>query len=452
MPSKTDHLQLHGGKWRAVMAIPKNVRAAFGGKRYFIKPLGTPDLDEAHRLKGAWLTKWRTEVARERRADNGGLGPAQRLGRHFVNGSDSEAEEVFATAVKRADEVEAAEGVQAGDRFFKLATGQIALLGEHVESWIADNGCTGRTAMQHRQAFDVLSEWCREHQIDPTLQSITKRVALRFRDEQLKPRLAAKTVNRYLSSYRTHWSWLLERDEVHIDTNPWLRTHQKVKRQRNAGADRDEGKRPFRDAEVRTLLSTDPSSHGMRGIAEALPDLMRVAALAGARIDAICLLQVRDCEKGIFRFQPQKREEGPREVPIHSGLKQIVARRMKGKRPEDFLFHELPEQTHPAIPRSSPAVKAFTRLRRKLGIDERPNSKRQSNVDFHSWRRWFILKAREALERGTKGFTAWTIADVVGHDPEEQPLPMTMGRYPGRAGLAARRACIEAVKLPRGLL
>jgi integrase len=162
---------------------------------------------------------------------------------------------------------------------------------------------------------------------------------------------------------------------------------------------------------------------------------MRIAALTGARIDAICNLQVRDCQKGMFRFQPQKHEpDGMREVPIHSALRAIVSRRLKGKSPTDYLRHELADRTDAAIPRSSPAVKAFGRFRRKLGIDERPNDKRQSNVDFHSWRRWFIWKAREALENGAKGFTAWTVADVVGHDPEEQPLPMTMGRYPGRAG------------------
>lgn len=186
----------------------------------------------------------------------------------------------------------------------------------------------------------------------------------------------------------------------------------------------------------------------MRGIAEALPDLVRLAALTGARIDAICQLQVRDCKNGTFRFQPQKREPDAREVPVHLSLKVLVARRTKGKEPGAFLIHELPEQKHPASSRSAPAVKSFTRLRRKVGIDERPNDKHQSNVDFHSWRRWFIRKAVEALAAGVTEFTAWTIADAVGHDPEEPPLPMTMGRYLGRAGLEARRVCVEAVKLP----
>lgn len=47
--------------------------------------------------------------------------------------------------------------------------------------------------------------------------------------------------------------------------------------------------------------------------------------------------------------------------------------------------------------------------------------------------------------------TAWTIADVVGHSNEDGPLPMTMGRYPGKASLDAMKACVEAVNLPASI-
>ena len=91
-----------------------------------------------------------------------------------------------------------------------------------------------------------------------------------------------------------------------------------------------------------------------------------------------------------------------------------------------------------------------------MGVDERATlAQRQSNVDFHSWRRWFVRKAVEGLERGERGYTAWTIANVVGHKAEDGklegvslPLGMTMGRYAGGASLEAMRACVEAVTLP----
>ena len=99
--------------------------------------------------------------------------------------------------------------------------------------------------------------------------------------------------------------------------------------------------------------------------------------------------------------------------------------------------------------RSQKVSKNFTNYRRRLGIDERVDGARQSSVDFHSFRRWFIWKAREALNKGTASFTAWTIADVVGRSKEEMPLAMTMGRYPGDDTLDAKRACVESVRLPR---
>lgn len=44
--------------------------------------------------------------------------------------------------------------------------------------------------------------------------------------------------------------------------------------------------------------------------------------------------------------------------------------------------------------------------------------RRQSHIDFHSFRRWFVCKAVDALEKGAKGFTPWTIAEVIGHAVE----------------------------------
>ena len=86
-----------------------------------------------------------------------------------------------------------------------------------------------------------------------------------------------------------------------------------------------------------------------------------------------------------------------------------------GKEPSAFLFHELPDQKGDARGRGAPVSQAFTRTRRDLGVDEVIAGARQSRIDFHSFRRWFIRKGVEALERGATGFIAWTIADVVGH-------------------------------------
>src|SRR5690348_8524879 len=237
MPSKHDHLQMHGGTYRVRIGIPKDVRWAFGGKSFFIQSLGTADLNEANRLKGVYVTRFRTEINLAKRPGDPSLKDVRMLRRQWERGSDDEAADAFAEAVARADQLEAIDGVDVGDRFFKMATGQLSPLDEFLDEWIADRQFTGKTAAQHRQAFEVLGEWCKQQSVEPALQSINRRVALRFRDEHLKPRLSPKSVNRYLSSYRTHWKWLFEREQPGVTANPWAGTHQAVKRLRNNGGE-----------------------------------------------------------------------------------------------------------------------------------------------------------------------------------------------------------------------
>ena len=58
-----------------------------------------------------------------------------------------------------------------------------------------------------------------------------------------------------------------------------------------------------------------------------------------------------------------------------------------------------------AMERGQPTTKAFGRLRHRLGIDEREEGARRANVDLHGLRRWFISKARDAINAGAQGFT-----------------------------------------------
>ena len=130
-------------------------------------------------------------------------------------------------------------------------------------------------------------------------------------------------------------------------------------------------------------------------------------------------------------------------------LDHIVRRRVGDKGPDAFLFHELPTPAQDSpIERSQRISKAFTAFRRKLGVDDVPEGHRQSRIDFHSFRRWFVNRAAQALNYGATGFTQWTIAQVVGHEREQQPLGMTMGRYHGEDDFEALRACVASVSLP----
>jgi hypothetical protein len=69
-------------------------------------------------------------------------------------------------------------------------------------------------------------------------------------------------------------------------------------------------------------------------------------------------------------------------------------------------------------------------------------------VDWHTFRRAFAAKARDALNGGRQRLVSWTPPEVMGHSKGDGPLAMTMGVYAGREWLEGKAACIRAVKLP----
>jgi hypothetical protein len=80
----------------------------------------------------------------------------------------------------------------------------------------------------------------------------------------------------------------------------------------------------------------------------------------------------------------------------------------------------------------------------------RDRSSAQANVDLHSLRRWFIAKARDAINAGATGFTMYTVAEVVGHAKGELGLSMT-SKYAGRETMQAKAACVKAVRPPHAV-
>jgi integrase len=227
-----------------------------------------------------------------------------------------------------------------------------------------------------------------------------------------------------MSSLSAYWKWLKSRD--YVEENVWRGLSLPKEKPK-----RDEQERPFTDDEVKRLLAGEPHM-------PELGPIMRIGALTGARIDAIVSLRVKDCEGGVFRFKPQKREAAERLVPIHSALASVVEALTRGKAPADDLFPGIPEPPSGSQrERSMPAVKAFGRYRKTVGVDDTRPGKRRSLVNFHSFRRTFITKAEQA------GIPESTIAVVVGH---KRP-GMTFGTYSGGPTMEQLQACVEAVKL-----
>jgi site-specific recombinase XerD len=420
------HLQSHGRQWRVRLEIPARLRPQFGGKRFLTKAFAASSRSDARLLRDKILTGFKLRITQARDPDDPVLQRARMIRDDFLRGDDATAERAFIEAAKIAGGIEAAEGKEAGDNIFHIATGTVIPLREYLEEWLADKGFTGKTALQHRKTFAVLYDWLKATNINTTINAVTRRVAWRYIETHLKVTVrATKTLNRYLSAYRTHWDWLMQR--AHIESNPWAKTHRPEGRRRGDD-ERETRKRAFTDMQIATLLNGDAPN--------LLPDLMMIGALSGARIDAIASLKVRDCKNGAFIFKRQKKELRDRTIPIHSQLTRIVARRVDGKAPDEFLFHEMPIATA-TRPRSAAASQAFTRYRRKMKIGADVGD--QSPYDFHSFRRWFTTKAEQA------GQPPHVIDFVTGHKRPGE----TLGRYSEGPSMAQMKKCVEAVKLPQ---
>ncbi|NOJ48433.1 DUF6538 domain-containing protein [Bradyrhizobium archetypum] len=453
MATKADrrYLERHGEKWRVVVPVPRSLHHVLGTK--LKRSLNTDSLATANKLKWSVVQQLQQEISRQAtgKTDNAGksddLLTAEALAlRETLEQAttDQARQDVTDYISMRADEI-AGDPVETADSnsgarafeyeserepvagsFYRLATGSVTPLRTFVSQWQGQLARHPRVMKDDERALALLEAWCRDNRIDAAIEPITRKAAGRFiaklfDDGGRTPR----TINKYISSLSGYWRWLARRG--HVADNPWR--EQSLPKQKQNG---DGAARSFTDEEMIKLLSGKTHDY--------LHALMRIAALSGARIDAIASLKVADCQGGLFRFKPQKKEPGPRFVPIHSALVPLIKRRCSGKAADDDLFPELPvPPVGSERERSMPAVKLFGRYRKAVGVDDQVPGKRRSLVTFHSFRRWFITQAERA------GQPENIIAAVVGH----KRAGMTLGLYSAGPDREQFKRCVESVKIPR---
>lgn len=454
----TAHLErMNGGKWRVSVKVPDAARPVIGSAR-LKRSLGTDSLEEANRLKWPVVAEFQAKIAQALGRDPEGylegraLVYREQLARAAWEEDapgDLGYSEGELVDLEIAQEAEALAGPPIGvghdgmpihdpakaaqaRRFMEIARGKVTPLRGPEGDFRGQKGTNW--APKTWGKFDLimikLEAWLRGKRGGAAVEAVDRKAAGDFLAEtQRAMGWTAKTCNSYLSCLSTYWKWMEKRGL--IEGNPWDR--QRLETPRKA---KEEEERPFTREEMRRLLGGDPPGY--------LGDLIRLAALTGARLGALVQLRVKDCQGDVFLFQPQKREPGVRRVPIHPDLRAIVARRCEGKPGDAWLFPEVPPAVNPKVARGDKAGKAYRRYAEGLGVVDNVPGTRRDRINFHSFRRWFITEAQEALTAGASGYTETTISEVVGHKVEG----MTMGTYKGAASDAQRRACVEAVRLP----
>ncbi len=460
----TRHLEKHGRQYRAKLDVPRKLREVVG-KAALKKSLGTDSLAEAQRLRWpalADLRKQLHEITRKAKAAPYDPITAAALEDRTTRGilvdiilREDRPEDVEALALfdrelfdLKAERIQSDHSPAKAREYRGIVRGERTPLVAHVDQWMADvGGLAKRTRKHYRDSVYQLAAFAAEEGLPQTIEAFDRRAAGDFISRRFIDRQGAdRTAKKFVSALSAYWRWLDAKGKIaRASDNPWRGQVMPTKDTRGTSLrdDSDDGAtggnepRPFTDDEVSRLLNPGKPDDPV------LMEFIRIAALSGMRIDEIGRIRVRDVDLlGLSIHLPRaKTKAGIRHVPIHSDNANIIARRIIGKAPSEWLFPELPEYPPESLSeRSMVVTKRFVTYRRSISVDDRAEGQKRSRIDFHSFRRWFVTKAEQA------GIAIEIIEAVVGHKRKG----MTAGRYSGGPSLEQRRACVEAVKLPQG--
>ncbi|TPN83806.1 integrase [Mesorhizobium sp. CU2] len=436
-------LELHGNRWRVVVNVPRDLQSTIG-KTKLKQSLETDSLAEANRLKWTVVEALHAQISQLRSPETA-KAEALRLAalRRRIEDAGADPHAIDLEIINRAEELAGKPvGVDregqpvfephkedAAVQFADMAFGRRTPIDAHRKVYLDQLNVKSRTRADDERAMGYLLDWCKSESVPAFLETFGKREAVRFADAfRASQGRSPVTLNKYLTRLSIYWQWMENRHAVNADV--WAGRTYTVPRVLN-----EDKERPFTYDEMVKLLSGEASQQ--------MHDLMRIAALTGARIEAIVDLKMKDCQGGTFTFKPQKKEPGARDCPIHPDLKAIVERRVAGKSPDDDLFPEWPpvRKKDSMRERSFKASNHFTAYRRKVGVEETREGRRRSLVNFHSFRRWFITTAERA------GQPESTIQTVVG----QKRASIAFGVYSGGPSLEQLRECVEAVRLPEAI-
>jgi integrase len=464
MPIDKSYLRQHGNTWRVQVAVPKHLRPIIGTSVLFASTktdsLALANLRKhplIHTLKGR-IKAAEGELRKQGRGRPDPITTEALEWKAALAASDDGGpyDPVEAALSYRLDEIERTMGESQAGTLAAIARGQGTPISALVEDYLREKAFRPRQAHEYSRTIRGFEGWLREEaKLAGTVESVTRRVVADWRrDTLIRPGVHHKTANRAISSLSSFWRWLEMQGHVQGE-NPWRgmslakgkAASNPIGQPRSASSE----KRAFTDPELVALLSAEDVSPLLR-------DGMRCALLTACRIEELFNIRVGDLRLNepipYLDLKGSKTDAARRTIPIHPDLMELVTRRTAGKAAEAWLFDDLREVPDGSIvERSQPVSKTFTRLRRRLAatvpsLDQRVPGARQADCDWHTFRRTFAMKARDALNGGAMGFSQWTIGQVMGHAGSEMPLPMTMGVYAGKEGLEAKAACVRAVRLP----
>jgi hypothetical protein len=197
----TRYLELHRGKWRATVAVPRPLHTQLGTR--LKHPLNTTSLATANALKWAVVAELRTIIDKAARGNPKADQPtdeALTIAAHRARADAEEREGLDAASADRAEDMRgdpvATEAGEDGNpvyiydperekraaAFADMAMGRATPISHHHSAYLTHSHTKARTQGDSRRAIAFLTEWCGKVGAQATLEAITRKEALRFHD------------------------------------------------------------------------------------------------------------------------------------------------------------------------------------------------------------------------------------------------------------------------------
>jgi integrase len=423
--------------WYVRVAVPPSIVAKLG-KRHIVRSLKTRDVVDARQRRWVVIAEIKAmlaDAAGYSRVDALALGVEDR--RYWVSASTdpedpsdaqsySPRQKVEHVYYDVAEEIEQAQGLEAAETYYRIATSPSPVLREVASQWREELRGTVKeqTRSHHRSALELFEK---SNPRVLLVAQVDRRVAGDFvSDVLVKSDMAPRTRNRIISSLSSLWKWMLKRGLA--ETNPWQGQADYSKRAKIANY-----KRPFNADELLKLLRGDPVALMGTRYGGAIRDLQRLGLMTGARLNELCELTDGDVSEKdrTMTIREGKTENAIRVIPVHKLVWPILEERLKAAS-DGQLFSEL-DPGGPDAKRSWYVSKRFTEYRRKL-------LGHSGEVDFHSLRRCFATYLERA-QGISKAVHPSAIAELMGQ--KKQTLALSL--YSGGLRLADLRKAVDAL-------
>jgi integrase len=381
---RTDYLKRRHNAWSVRVQIPKRFWNAAGGKREYVKALGTSDLNEAESRKHNYVAEFKRRIAQ---LETHGEDPDAELFQKALDfrdtiqrnkgvyiDPDSDRPESMEwwwldEAADYAQEVLEEHGEEKAKRFMRVVEGKATFIRDVYPPWLDETRPKPKQRDAHSKVLRDYIEWA-GHGI--TVEETDRKKAGAYISHLMSARaLAPKTVERYRSSLSTLWTWLEEKGIADLN-NPWSK-HRSIRPTVQTK------RKPLSDEQLVSLLSGSYDTPTYRRV---LADLVRLALVTGCRLEELCALKrtgvVKRKDGYWFVIAEGKTKAAAREIPVHSSVNHVLERRVRGK--SEYIFGEITPGAYGR--RSHHVSKAYGRYRKLVGVSER-------GQDFHALRHTF---------------------------------------------------------------